>query len=153
MVKDHSDSEKGNRCCHIGYSFRLAARVLLYAPSHRQDSTNHGLCCTSRGALAETRNSSIIIIIIFYHYFIFKIKQHVYQFLTKQQNAFRVVALPIRVAIFGDFVHIHTYNIYSNIKYIHTYIRTYVHTYIHTCIHVCMHAYIHTYMHTIYIQI
>ena len=27
-------------CCHhIGYSFRLAARVLLYAPSHRQDNT------------------------------------------------------------------------------------------------------------------
>ena len=43
-------------CCHhIGYSFRLAARVLLYAPSHRQDSTYHGLCYTSCGALA--RNS------------------------------------------------------------------------------------------------
>ena len=42
-------------CCgHIGYSFRLAARVLLYAPSHRQDSTYHGLCYTSRGALAGT---------------------------------------------------------------------------------------------------
>ena len=27
------------RCRHIGYSFRLTARVLLYAPSHRQDST------------------------------------------------------------------------------------------------------------------
>ena len=27
----------------IGYSFRLAARVLLYAPPHRQDSTYHGL--------------------------------------------------------------------------------------------------------------
>ena len=40
-------------------SFRLAARVLLYAPSHRQDSTYHGLCYTSRGALAETRNSSM----------------------------------------------------------------------------------------------
>ena len=26
---------------HIGYSFRLTARVLLYAPSHRQDSTYH----------------------------------------------------------------------------------------------------------------
>ena len=37
---------------------RLAARVLLYAPSHRQDSTQHGLCYTSRGALAGTRNSS-----------------------------------------------------------------------------------------------
>ena len=34
---------KETRCCHIGYSFRLAARVLLYAPSHRQDSTYHGL--------------------------------------------------------------------------------------------------------------
>ena len=47
------------RCRHIGYSFRLAARVLLYAPSHRQDSTYHGLCYTSRGALAGTRNSSM----------------------------------------------------------------------------------------------
>ena len=44
MVKDHSDSEK--------------ARVLLYAPSHRQDNTYHGLCYTSRGALAGTRNGS-----------------------------------------------------------------------------------------------
>ena len=43
------------RCRHIGYSFRLAARVLLYAPSHIQDSTYHGLCYTSRGALAGTR--------------------------------------------------------------------------------------------------
>ena len=46
------------RCRHIGYSFRLTARLLLYAPSHRQDSTYHGLCYTSRGALAGTRNSS-----------------------------------------------------------------------------------------------
>ena len=43
------------RCRHMGYSFRLAARVLSYAPSHRQDSTYHGLCYTSRGALAGTR--------------------------------------------------------------------------------------------------
>ena len=43
MVKDHSDGERGNLCCHMGYSFRLAARVLLYAPSHRQDSTYLGL--------------------------------------------------------------------------------------------------------------
>ena len=47
-------------CCHhIGYSFRLAAMVLLYAPSHRQDSTYHSLCYTSRGALAGMRNSSM----------------------------------------------------------------------------------------------
>ena len=39
---------KETRCRHIGYSFRLTARVLLYAPSHRQDSTYHGLCYTSR---------------------------------------------------------------------------------------------------------
>ena len=50
---------KETRCRHIGYSFRLTARVLLYAPSHRQDSTYHGLCYTSRGELAGTRNSSV----------------------------------------------------------------------------------------------
>ena len=27
----------------MGYSFQLAARVLLYAPSHRQDSTYHNM--------------------------------------------------------------------------------------------------------------
>ena len=35
---------KETRC----YCYRLIARVLLYAPSHRQDSTYHGLCYTSR---------------------------------------------------------------------------------------------------------
>ena len=50
---------KETRCRHIGYSFRLTARVLLYAPSHRQDSTYHILCYTSRGALAGMRNSSM----------------------------------------------------------------------------------------------
>ena len=36
MVKDHSDSERVREetcCCHMGYSFQLAARVLLYASS------------------------------------------------------------------------------------------------------------------------
>ena len=50
---------KETRCRHIGYSFRLTSRVLLYAPSYRHDCTYHGLCYTSRGALAETRNSSM----------------------------------------------------------------------------------------------
>ena len=50
---------KETRCRHIGYSYRLTARVLLYASSHRQDNTYHGLCYTSRGALAGTRNSSM----------------------------------------------------------------------------------------------
>ena len=50
---------KETRCRHIGYSYRLTARVLLYAPSHRHDNTYHSLCYTSRGALAGTRNSSM----------------------------------------------------------------------------------------------
>ena len=50
---------KETRCRHIGYSYRLTASVLLYAPSHRQDNTYHGLCYTCRGALAGTRNSSM----------------------------------------------------------------------------------------------
>ena len=57
MVKDHSDSEKGNPLPPHRLLFRLTARVLLYAPSHRQDNTYHGLCYTSRGALAGMRNS------------------------------------------------------------------------------------------------
>ena len=57
MVKDHSDSEREETCCrHMGYSFKLAARVLLYASSYRQDNTYHSLCYTSCGGLAGTRN-------------------------------------------------------------------------------------------------
>ena len=58
LVKDHSEWEE-TRCRHIGYSFQLAARDLLYAPSNRQDSTYHGLCYTSCGTLAGMRTSSI----------------------------------------------------------------------------------------------
>ena len=59
MVKAILIVRKETRCRHISYSLRLTARVLLYAPSHRQDSTHHDLCYTSRGALAGTRNSSM----------------------------------------------------------------------------------------------
>ena len=48
------------RWCIMGYSFRLAARVILCASYHRQDNTAHGLCYTSRGALAGMKNSSIV---------------------------------------------------------------------------------------------
>ena len=87
---------KENRCRHIGYSFRLTARVRTDRIAHTTDfvtpvvehwlehmynedkqaislcqgmtltfyffimnSTYHGLCYTSRGALAGTRNSSL----------------------------------------------------------------------------------------------
>ena len=55
----HMVVREETRCRQMGYSFRLTARVLLYAPSHRQDSTYYGICYTSRGALAGTRNSSM----------------------------------------------------------------------------------------------
>ena len=53
MVKNHSAREE-THCHYMGYSFRLSARVLLYASSHRQDNTYHSLCYTSHGALAGT---------------------------------------------------------------------------------------------------
>ena len=53
MVKDHSDSERKPAAA------TYATRVLLYALSHGQDSTYHGLCYTSRGTLTGTRNSSM----------------------------------------------------------------------------------------------
>ena len=53
MVKDHSDSERENLLLPHGLLF------LSYAPPHRQDSTYHSLCYTSRGALAGMRNNSM----------------------------------------------------------------------------------------------
>ena len=43
-------------CRYMGYSFQLTARVRLYAPSHRQDSSYHSLCYIT---LAGMRNSSM----------------------------------------------------------------------------------------------
>ena len=54
MVKDHSGKKK--ICCsHMEYFFLLTARVLLYAPSHKQDRTNQSICYTSCGALVGMR--------------------------------------------------------------------------------------------------
>ena len=58
-VKDHSDSEKGNPLLPHRLLFLINRRVILNAPSHRQDSTYHIICYTSRGALAGTRNRSM----------------------------------------------------------------------------------------------
>ena len=65
MVKDHSDSERGNLLPPHRLLFPINSKVPLYAPSHRQDNTYHGLCYTSRGALAGTR-IRLKISIIFY---------------------------------------------------------------------------------------
>ena len=59
MVNDHSDSERGNPLPPLGLLFPINSKGFLYASSHRQDSTNHGLCYNSRGALVGTRNSSM----------------------------------------------------------------------------------------------
>ena len=60
MEKDHSDSERENMLLPIhGLLFSLAARSLLYAPFHIQDSTYHDLCYTSHEALAGMKNSSM----------------------------------------------------------------------------------------------
>ena len=53
-VKNHSNSERETP---LLLYVRLAARVLLCAPSQRLDSTYHNLCCTSCEALARTRNA------------------------------------------------------------------------------------------------
>ena len=53
-----SDSEKGNPMSPHRLLFPISSKV-FYAPSHIQDSTYHGLCYTSRGALAGTRNTSV----------------------------------------------------------------------------------------------
>ena len=75
MVKDHSDSERGNPLPPL-HGLLLAASGLLYAPSHRQDSTYHGICYTNHGALAAMKNSLIFFFFFFcschVKWFIFK---------------------------------------------------------------------------------
>ena len=59
MVKNHTDSDRGNPLPPHGLLFPITAMVLLYASSHSSldDTAYHSLCYTSRGALAGTRNS------------------------------------------------------------------------------------------------
>ena len=59
MVKDHSDSERGNPLPPHGLLFLINSKGSLYAPTYRQDSTYHVVCYTSHGALAGMRNSSM----------------------------------------------------------------------------------------------
>ena len=56
MAKDHYDNERGNPLLPL-HGLLLAARVLLYAPSHTQDSPYRGLCYTSRNTLAPMNRS------------------------------------------------------------------------------------------------
>ena len=44
IVKDYSDSERGNPLMPHRLFFPISSKVLLYASSHRQDSTYHSLC-------------------------------------------------------------------------------------------------------------
>ena len=59
MVKDHSDSERGNPLPPHGLLLPIGSKGLLYAPLHRHDSTYHGLYYSSCAALAGTRNRSM----------------------------------------------------------------------------------------------
>ena len=59
MVKDHSDCERGNPLHPHGLLFSISSKGSFISISHRQDSTYHGLCYTSLGTLARTRNSSM----------------------------------------------------------------------------------------------
>ena len=58
MVKDHSDSEKGNPLPPHGLLFPISSKgsFICTIPDR---IAQHGLCYTSRGALAGTRNSSM----------------------------------------------------------------------------------------------
>ena len=58
MVKDHSNSERGNPLPPHALLFLISSKG-FYMHHPRQDNTYYGLCYTSCGALAGTRNSSM----------------------------------------------------------------------------------------------
>ena len=59
LPRSYISAREETRCCHMGYSFLLPARVLIYASFYIQDNSYDRLCYTSRGALDGTRNSSM----------------------------------------------------------------------------------------------
>ena len=54
MVKNHSDSERGNPLPPHGLLVPISSNILLNALSHRQDSTYYRFWYTSCGPLAGT---------------------------------------------------------------------------------------------------
>ena len=68
MVKHHSVREETYCRLYMGYSFRLAARVLLYAPSHRRVNAYHGLCYTNFCAGVSLNIHSFIVTPVVEHY-------------------------------------------------------------------------------------
>ncbi len=44
-------------CCYMSFSFQLAAKDLLYVPSHIQDNTYHNLYYTSHEELVGTEKT------------------------------------------------------------------------------------------------
>ena len=52
MVKGHSDSERGNSLPSPGLLFAISSKGSFKSTIPQKDSTYHGLCYTSRGALA-----------------------------------------------------------------------------------------------------
>ena len=56
MVKDHSDSERGNLL--LPHGLPINSNGYFICTSQRQDSIYHSLCYTSCRALAATRNRS-----------------------------------------------------------------------------------------------
>ena len=49
MVKDYTDSERGNPLPPHGLLLPISSKDSLYVSSHRQDNTYHGLFHTSWG--------------------------------------------------------------------------------------------------------
>ena len=59
MVKDYSDSERGNLLPPHGLLVPISCKGSFICTITQTGSTYHSLCYTSRGALAGTRNSSM----------------------------------------------------------------------------------------------
>ena len=61
MVKDHSDSERGNKLPPHGLLFSISSKgsFICIIPHHRHDNIYRCLCYTSRGELAGTINGPL----------------------------------------------------------------------------------------------
>ena len=116
------------RCRHIGYSFRLAARVILYASSHRQDN-----------------NTAAFVTLVVEHW----LEREIAQWVHPMKDRSDYPSHHERMLLSRSYISLHAIkeNHIDNVCPFHIG-QDWTHIYIHTHTHTFRHSYIHTNMHT-----
>ena len=86
MVKDHSDSERGNPLSQHWLLFSISSKGAFICIIPQQDNTYHGLCYTSRGGLAGKRMGGMLKQLLFSRHDKYSIRPHKIHYMWDRNN-------------------------------------------------------------------